>query len=408
MSFRERLRSLEYTSPSGESFSLRFTAVSREAGKKAPVSEFPGQNQGAVQDLGQTTARFPVTCFIDGDDYDREADRFWRALNESGSGVLDHPRYGTISVLPVSVSSTEAFVDGAGRANFEIEFVKTDDQSFVYPRSSRTAREQVRADADAAAAAATAPLERVEIEEPGQIAAMKDQALAAVEAVNDAFATVTGITEGVRSEIQGAIREITDTIDSLIESPIALANSLLSLYRLPADVISDVKEKIDGYTALFQTIAESAIATTERYGEIFGLFGSAQVQGVAIAAAESTATGTAETRESAAAAVESLRDLSVAAFAAIEELGVEEHDSVLASRQVVTSAIQAFIESILNLPIVRVYQAERAITPIELAYQLYGIEADIDAMTDRIIAYNSLTGEKIILIPAGEEVRWYE
>lgn len=408
MSYKDRLRAMEYTSPSGATFTLRYTEVSREVGKKAPVSELPLQDQGAVQDLGQTTPRFPVTCWVDGENYDQVADRLWQALNESGSGRLDHPRYGTIAVLPVSVTSAESFIDGAGRATFEIDFVKTSDESFEYPRSSRLAKEQVRFDTESAAAAVIAPLEGVEVEGPGRLAALKDQALAGVDAVTDAFDSVREISDDVRTQINSQVREITDTIDDLVEAPEKLAASFLSLYRLPADVIADVGAKIDGYAAMFTTIADAAVDTTERYGEIFGLTGSAQAQGVAIAAAESTADGTAETREDAAAAVEALRGLADSTFDTVEALGVEDYESVAATRKAVTTALNALIESSLDLPMVRVRKLDQDITPIELAYELYGVDADLEMMLDRIIGYNSLTGSEIIMIPAGKEVRWYE
>jgi len=213
----------------GKEFTPRFTEATRERGKKAPVNEFPNQNQGGVQDLGQTTPRYPVNCYIDGADYDLTADRFWQALNESGPGQLQHPRYGVIPVLPTSIRQVEQFIDGAGRATFEIDFVQADEISLEYPRTAALASASVSASVDAAGADIGESLADVEIEEPGRLAALKDSVLNGLDAVKGAFDAVTGFTDDARQAINSTVQAITTEIDALIQAPQDLAESLLSL-----------------------------------------------------------------------------------------------------------------------------------------------------------------------------------
>ena len=92
MAYKDRIKEMIYTSSEGNQFTLKYSELSRTGGRKAPITEFPGQDQGAVQDLGATTPTFPINCFIDGENYDQTADAFWLALHESGPGVLSHPR----------------------------------------------------------------------------------------------------------------------------------------------------------------------------------------------------------------------------------------------------------------------------------------------------------------------------
>ena len=407
MSYQDRLQQLVYTSPSGKEFTLRFTDTERNRGKKAPVNEFPNQDQGGVQDLGQTTPRYPINCYIDGADYDLTADRFWSALNESGPGQLQHPRYGVIPVLPVTIRQVEQFIDGAGRATFEIDFVQADEISLEYPRTAALASASVSAAVDEAGASISESVENVEIEEPGRLEALKDNVLGGLDATKKAFARVTGFTDDVRQEINSTVQNVTGEVDALIQAPADLAESLLKLYRTPADVVSDIGAKIDGYSATLDTLISSAVSTTERYGELFGLIGAANVNAATAAAAQASATGTSPTRAAAIDSALKLKDIADRQATAIEALGVEDYESYRATRRALTLALDALIQTSLSLPAERVHITDGEVTPIELAYELYGVDSDVERLTDRLISYNDLIGADIILIPAGTEIRWY-
>lgn len=407
MSFLDRLEQLQYTSPSGATFTLRFQELERSGGKKAPVTEFPQKNAGAVQDLGNTTIRYPINCYITGRDYDLEADRFKAALGESGPGTIQHPRWGTIPALPVTWQQTENFVNGMGRAVFQIEFVQADDVQLTSPRTARKAATDANAAVDDADAAIQAGLEGTEVTDPGERAALKEQATKSLSTITDAFDQVTGVSDSVRQSINETVGSITREIDSLVQAPIDLAESLLRLYRLPADTATDILEKIDGYQTIFGQVSDQVTATTERYGELFGLIGAAQVQGIGIAASEAAVTGTTATRASAIQAVDALSTLAGDVFTTLEELNANDFASAWATRKAMTAALTALIDRSLDLPAERVHVTVGDITPIALAYKLYGETADIEAMTTRLISYNGLAGSEILLIPAGQEVRWY-
>lgn len=408
MSYLERLREMIYTAPSGASFTLRFTDVERSQGKKAPVSEFPNQDQGAVQDLGQTTPRYNITCWIEGENYDRTADRFWTALNEKGPGELQHPRYGTIPVLPVSISQTESFVNGIGRANFTLELVRSDEISFTYPRTGSLSGALVSSAVDAGGAAIADSLANVEIEEPGALAALKDSVLGGLDAVKGAFDKITGITDDIRSTINATVQTITSEIDALISAPLNLAASLLQLYRLPADVVTDVKSKINGYSQIVDLLADAAITITEEYGELFGLIKSEDVNAAAMAAAQASASGTSVTRSDAVDAALALRAIADKQAETSEALGVTGYESYRATRQALTLALEALITTSLNLPAERVYVTPRDMTILELIYELYGVDGNPDELIDRIIEHNNLQGIHTIIIYANTEIRWYE
>jgi prophage DNA circulation protein len=144
MSYIDRIERLTYQSPKRKTFDLEFDDLARNIQRKTAINEFPYQNIANVQDLGMGNLKIPIRCYISGNDYDLEADRFFKALNEQGSGILDHPRWGSIDVIPINITQSESFIDGLGRAIFEIEFVEFFPNANNFPEKIYTFFKKVR------------------------------------------------------------------------------------------------------------------------------------------------------------------------------------------------------------------------------------------------------------------------
>ncbi|MDC7218647.1 MAG: DNA circularization N-terminal domain-containing protein [Spirochaetales bacterium] len=407
MSYRDRLREMTYVSPSGKSYTLEFDALSRTGGKKAPVSEYPGQDQGGVQDLGNTTPTFPVTCYITGSDYDQTADSFWDALHETGPGKLYHPRWGNINVLPIPNTQEEQFVEGCGRAVFDITFIKTNDLSFEYPIVSTDKAALVSTNVETAAETISAGVPE-EITDTATLAGGASAVLDALDSISEGFDTITDLTDDVTSEISQSITDIENTIDDLISSPADLMTAVLELYRLPATVVTDIKTKIEGYSEIYENIIEGFVEATGEYGEMFGLISVAMVSGLGAAAAEATTEGDTTTRDEAAEVVETLSDLYTDIKDSIQDLEEAgsfstDYETLLATEAALSTAIEALIDSALNLPAERSMTLDRSVDPITLCYEIFGTTDDLETWME----FNDFQGNEILLIPRGREVRWY-
>ena len=407
MSYLDRLREMKYISPSGQEFTPLYDDLSRTGGKKAPLTEHPGQNQGTLQDLGEITGTFPITCYIAGQDYDLEADRFWAALAETGPGRLVHPRWGNRQVLPTSRSQGEGFVEGMAAAVFTITFVIASEEAFEYPKTTTDwgTRTENATDTAADAVAAGVP---DEVTDTATKATLKIAVQNTLTAITDLFSTLEDVTDEVRSEIESAINEITNSLDTLVGAPISLMESLLTLYRLPGRTITKVTAKIEGYQTIFDNLASGFVDTTAEYGEQFGLISAANLTAVSIAAAESTTTGTLVTRSQAGEAIEDLNKLWKDLLSYIESLETEgdftsSQESLKSAYAVVTSAISGLVNQALNLPAERLLVLESEKPPLAIVYELYG---DISRL-DEFIDYNEISGDEILLLPRGREVRWY-
>lgn len=408
MSYLERLSEMKYTSPSGKAFTLNFDELSRVGGKKVPVVEFPGQNQGAIQDLGEITITFPVTCYISGADYDAESDKFWEALSEPGKGTLDHPRWGRISVVPSTRRQAEDFIEGASRAVFTIEFIKADDKAFDYPKIGAAPELKLSGDVDAAATSITASVEDIEITDPGEKAALRKNALDSVSGFRDGMKKVSAQSSELSRDIQAQARKIEREIDSYILAPADLMTAMLDLYRLPGQIVTDVQTKIAGYVTAYTNLVNGFIGTTEQYGERLGLIAVGQSSAIVTAAAESSGTGAIATRGDAARSIQALAGLYDTVKTTIDDLGSigqfqADYEAQKAVNVAVSLAINSLFERALNLPTEQVQIMEKSISPLEMVYELYG---GIDRL-DEFIEYNDFQGDEILIIPRGREVRWY-
>lgn len=408
MSYKDRLRTMTYISPSGQEFTLQFDELSRSGGKKAPVSEFPGQDQGAVQDLGEQTITFPITAYITGSDYDSEADRLWDALAETGPAKLVHPRWGNLNVLPSTREQREQFIDGAGRALFTIEFIKVNDDAFEYPRAEAAPDEQISAEVDAVGVAIGESVP-AEIDDPREKAGLKENILDGLDKIKSGFRSVTGAVDGLQADINGAIFAIENNIDALVAAPADLMESLLSLYRLPGRTAVDVRAKIDGYTTIYNDLIDGFIETTKEYGENLGLINTAQLDAIQAAAAESTLDGLILTRDEIARILDNLRDLNSNIDSSIESLETAgsfqaDYSSRAAADAAATRAITSLVDRALYLPAEQIITLAEDKTVLQLTFELYG---DLDRL-DQLITYNGFGGDELLLIPAGTEVAYYE
>lgn len=98
---------------------------SMNSGRKQVTHEFPNSDRRYVEDLGRYQNVYKMTAIINGTDFDylRKRNALIDALEKNGSGLLVHPFYGTISVIPKQYTVREAIRD-LGNAVFDLTFEK--------------------------------------------------------------------------------------------------------------------------------------------------------------------------------------------------------------------------------------------------------------------------------------------
>ena len=126
MSWIDRLKAAAYTPPSGTRIEFDFVDVSQNITKQTAAFEFTDSDGTYVQSNGASSRRFPVRAFFSGADHDTEAAEFMAALLENGTGLLEHPLYGTFDAVPFGdLSQRDDLATAANQSVFEITFYQT-------------------------------------------------------------------------------------------------------------------------------------------------------------------------------------------------------------------------------------------------------------------------------------------
>jgi prophage DNA circulation protein len=401
MSYLDRLRSGNYTSPSGRGFNFLFDDLGRQGGKKSATLEIPQSDSAIVQDLGGTATRFDLEIYFSGIDYDETADGFYAALAEPGPGLLAHPRWGDISVLATSYSQTERFVDGMGRAVFAVSFVYAPGTAVT--ASANTAAAVASAGKVSNAAARRAAVATYKVPVLSDLASCKDRVKKTVRGVRQSIMRVVSGLRQISQQINAELTAIESDIDGILASPQLLADAIGGVIQAAVEAPVDIGAKIAAYgDMLVQTFSDPP--ETEAQAAIAVLTASA----IAAAAVEASADGTLNSRDSAVGAHDDLVNLYRSAREVIElcERSGNYTSDPLAMAALAQAAAQAaayLLEASFSLRVERRAILDGAATPLELVYRFYG---DLDRL-DEFEQQNHLQGDAVLIVPAGTEVRYY-
>mgnify|MGYP003119996009 CR=1 FL=1 len=404
MSWEDRLREAAYTTPSGTRLTFKYEQVSEAFDKKASAYEFADADGTFVQDLGRTGRRYPLRVILWGADYDIEAAGWMAALAERGQGVLEHPTYGRIDVVPVgTVRRRDDLVRQANQAIIEVEFFET--IGLVYPTTADDAVSQVNSLVEAAGAAQAAQLEESGVLDTavGQ-ADFLSQYNAALDQVESALGVVTEAVASVQREFDAIQESINRGIDVIIKAPLTLAAQTQQLINTPARILGQVSGRLDAYGNLFQGFIG---ADAEKETQLANL--DMQSSGVTTATALALVNTTYSKRPDAIEAADALlvagdqlaewRDTNYAALGVIDTGG-----SWQATQELIATTAGALVQLSFGLAQERRVVLGSARSIVDLTFELYGTT---DSKLDDLINDNDLSGDEIIELPQGREILYY-
>lgn len=409
MSYWDRLRTARYRSPSGYEIEFSFRELQRASGHKGGPHEAPQQNDAQVQDLGLTAQHFSVEATIHGQDYDQDADRFYDMLRESGFGTLLHPRWGDIPVLPLTFLQREAFVEGAGAAVFEVDFVRVPDVQFA--ETTTAAGAAITEGADAAAAATSEQL-AVSPTTAAQVAAVTQSFVAQAAQFRGRVTTWLAREGSIATEFEAAYTAFVDTIGTLLLDPVALADAYIALVRIPAQAGISVPTKAQAYADELIALAVNGLTVGASDPEAASRV--LQFLATLIGLAESTVEGDLTTRADALLVVDALVGALEDALAAVEAdeaaTGyVAPAELISRARALIAQAQALMLAQSFGLAVERRLILAEDRTPLDLVHELYSPSSadDLETHLDDFIAHNRLAGDELFLIPRGREVRYY-
>lgn len=110
---------------------------SMDSGRKQVTHEFPNSDRRYVEDLGRFQNVYKIQALVTGDafSYIQNRNAMIAALEQPGTGILVHPFYGSVEVVPKQFTVQENF-GRLGEATFTLTFEKA--QSALTPQGDTT------------------------------------------------------------------------------------------------------------------------------------------------------------------------------------------------------------------------------------------------------------------------------
>lgn len=406
MAWTDRLREAAYNSPSGQRFVFQYEDVSERFDKKTSSFDFPDADGTYVQDTGSTSRRYPLNIIFWGADYDETARSFMDALAERGPGVLEHPIYGQVDVLPFGqIARRDDLKTAANQAVIEVTFWGT--IGVVYPESQDdAAADTAQAVEDTNAAVADEFAEVSDLEGALEQATLREKFQSVVDNVESGLQAVADTRDDVARKFSEVKDSIDAGIDTLVAEPLSLAFQTAQLIQAPARAAASIQDRLQAYRDLADSIISGDGARTSNEFLSEDVTVSGAVSGSVVSALNTDF----ETRSEALQTAEEILDQFERAndwregeytrFGLIDTGGAYQQ-----LQRTVALAAGYLVEISLNLAQERAIVLDRARTIIDLASELYG---EVDARLDFIIATNELTGSEILELPAGKRVLYYE
>lgn len=441
--WRDRLREAAYRSPSGTRIAFKYVDVSREVTARGTVYEFAGVDDAYVQRTGNGPRRYPLRCYFSGPQHDLIATAFESAvLDDSGVGLLEHPRFGPVRVIPFGdIGRREDLVESANETIVELTFWTTLDA--IYPTADAHPQNEILAAIEGFNVAAAQRFANVvNLGSTVNKAVAKATITSMLNQVGDALDDVSSSVKSVRR----TFTELTDTInlgmDVLIGKPLLLAQQISNLIQAPARALTGLESRLDGYGRLADNVFGTAAASPgeridatssllsrrTRVANDFHISDHFVMNAVVGSLLATTAQPFDDdgrivrgpiftTRPQAVAAAATLQDQLDATVdwrdSGLVDLGtlpavggdqIDTGESYQALRRGVSLAIGRLVQDSFALVPERSITLGRARTIIDLCAELYGV---VDSKLDFLIQTNDLTGSEILELPVGRKILYY-
>ena len=421
-----------WRSACGTTCEFLFEDVSREIELRQSIFEFPGVDGVYVQRNGVGSRTYPLRCFFSGATCDMEANAFELSLMEPGVGRLTHPFYGTFPCVPVGrITRNDPLVTAANQSIVEVSFLPT--LRTVYPSSETYPANEILAACDAFALAAGQQFVdltnmKTIVDQQGLVESVRSSMIE----LEVAFSGVPRIADSVMRDFHNALAVMDESVDQLVALPDQLAEEVLALIMLPAEIGEDValsiSDRLNGYSSFADAIMTSdggnpgrwlsnGTAIDRRTNQLVNQFHLADLMVLAasIAQVRAVVAHTFTNRPDAvdaAAVIQERLDTAVAwrdeGFSDIGTVSIDQMDEgeshQLTQQAVALTSGRLVTVSFSLVPERRIY-LDRPRTILDLAHELYKSRGE--EKLDELIAHNNLPGDNILELPAGRMIKYY-
>jgi prophage DNA circulation protein len=404
MAWFDRLIEAAYTSPSGTRKTFYYEDVARSTAKKTAAFDFSDADGTYIQDRGRSGRQYPLSCIFWGEDCDTDATEFENLLTESGAGVLEHPVYGVVNVVPFgTISRNDAVVTAGNQSIVSVTFWDT--ISTIYPTGQNDPASSVTTSVseynDAASETFEDSLSLDSVVEETTFQNTYDQLL---DTVSSTLADVAAVTEDVEDQFETIYNSIDQSMDTLIDDPLTLAFQTALLIQAPAKAAATISARLDAYSGVIDQIIDTLASDSNDFATK-DLFASAAVTGAIVSVVNTTFSTKTAALSAAETILTMMDDLIEWRDNQIDLLTIIDTGGAYQQLQEAAAIAAGYLVDIsFSLKQERSITLTRARTIIDLAAELYG---DVDDYLDYIISTNNLSGSEILELPNGKEILYY-
>lgn len=257
MSWRDTLKTGSF-----KGVEFKTEAHDHEFGRRVDVNEYPFRDTPFSQDLGAKAKRYSISAYVIGENYHIQRDALKAAIEEGGAGILIHPSFGTLNVIPETIRLSESNKEG-GMAIFSLNFVEAGTNKYPI--------------------AEPVPVDLVSLSADNLIAQIKSVFVAGIqlkdvsEFVRKAQAGSYTASADIFNDIlkTGGINNQIDT-DSINQAAVWIAD-VDDLLSSASQTISDVQGTADKFISIFKGIfdlspsADNAISNLNKFDNFSGV-----------------------------------------------------------------------------------------------------------------------------------------
>jgi prophage DNA circulation protein len=410
------LQKASYRSPSGITVEFDYEDIEVRVEKKVSVFENAVGNGTYIQSNGHTSGRYPMRAYFHGFGFEYEAETFLRALLEDGEGVLTHPVWDYVNVVPVGeIRRVDPLKSGAGQVIYEVEFFETTGLQIGETGGLEQAFD------DLENAGAMDFTDGVFLGDAPSKSSFRNNVESTIKKMSVSMAPASGAIAQTQEGIEDTVDSIHRGMDSLLGDPLSLARQIQILIGEPRRSDELSRSKTLAYTNLAWDIFNGSLAESRTYTqESINLFhlnymiAKSLIGNIAMTMEKSSEY---LTKADFVDAATSLMDLSDAYqiwrddnFDAIEQAEISRQHMDVGGGG---SEMQHLVSMVASSLFARALRAKSEIreplrsdrTPLDLCFEYYGTTAF--SVLDRFIVTNQLAGDEIILIPRGRSIVRY-
>lgn len=432
MTWQDRIQQAAYTqATSNTRVTFAFEDVSRDTPLRNAGFDFANVNDSYVQENGYSARRYPMRCYFTGETHDLEATAFEAELLRPGGGVLEHPLYGTFTVVPFgTISRRNEMVRQANQSVVSVTFWTT--TGVVYPSATVSPQNEILARIAGFNVEAAQELDRgLLVKFKSQQARLRGTVEANLAAVQETLAKPAQALVEIDREFRAWQQTINSGLNTLVGQPLALAQQMISLVTLPARAAIGIQNRILSYAAFTRSIFGSpagkpwenpstdTVNTRRRNKTVNDWYFSDFMAATSLASMALAATETEyRTKPEAVATADALL-AELDAFTAWRDQGyatlsqsgfgagvqnIDRGQTYAAVYNTVTRAAGYLVQLSFTLSPERSMVLGRPRTIIDLAAELYG---SVDDRLDFLIDTNRITGAEMLEVPRGRTIVWY-